>query len=669
MNNKPSFLRQAVVLTKRYFHIFFNNRQNLALTIGIPLLTILIVCLVACPGMYSVIPEEDNEINESLPVLNWEYVGQYEEDDDTGDIELSERDEPEISKWNGEDSLVPPAVPTKVGDEDFLMITKAEDLVFLSQAIKNGQEQYLTYNYILQTDIDLKNHNWTPIGSSKHPFTGTFDGNGHIIYNMKIKSDDDNTGFFGCVKSDEKKKTTVNLNENKLTFYHNGIVENLQLQDVDISADCNNVGAIVGSVKGSALITGVSVKNGEINAKGNNVGGIVGKVYDEDVNIYICYSTASITSDGENVGGIVGDLDESCLSAAYYAQGEVEFDGDEDDAKHYGAVAGLCDDDEQFLNCFYEYDEEDKSFEGVDNEEIPNYVMAVSSEEMSRLASFLVPFEGIETAYDIENPSDEDDEDEDDDKSKEDEDEVQYGFKQDGQIAVFGDTQTGLFMLVCVAIFVGICNAIQEICKERNILKREYMTNLSLSAYVVSKLVVQACIVAVQMIIVMIIFALSVSNKFIPDKGVFMSFWTEYYITMFLLAFAADTMALVISSVVKNSATANTFIPIILIVQIVFSGVLFNMEGVMDIASNVMISKWGIAGLAASTGLNNSQPTFLIENPGLQLQFGSAMSTVKDLYASTTENLLTIWGILIVVSVVCAILCRIILTGVKKDKR
>ena len=38
------------------------------------------------------------------------------------------------------------------------------------------------------SDIDLSiTNNWTPIGSRNNPFTGTFDGNGHVIKNLKIE--------------------------------------------------------------------------------------------------------------------------------------------------------------------------------------------------------------------------------------------------------------------------------------------------------------------------------------------------------------------------------------------------------------------------------------------------------------------------------------------------
>ena len=51
-------------------------------------------------------------------------------------------------------------------------------------------------------------------------------------------------------------------------------------------------------------------------------------------------------------------------------------------------------------------------------------------------------------------------------------------------------TKSLLFALSCSAFWVGMLNSIQEICKERTVLKREYMTGLSLSAYVLSKAVV-----------------------------------------------------------------------------------------------------------------------------------------------------------------------------------
>lgn len=678
MKKKPSFFRQAGVLIDRYFHIFFNDKQNLILTIAIPLLTILIVCFVACPDMYAVKPDDSNSINNSYPVLNWEQVVQMEKDDDDPDklVEI-EADEVTVSKWNGTDNSSAPTSPTKMDGENYFLITDAEQIAFLSEAASSEVESirdYLTYNYILQVDIDLDSHKFTPIGTKKYPFTGTFDGNGHIVKNLKIDSDSDNVGFFGYVKSDEKSKSKVTLNDNDLTFYHNGIIKNFQIKNADVYTSGKNAGIIAGCIDKTARVTSVSAKGGKISADKGSVGSIVGKAVSSDAEIYVCYSTSSVTSKGASTGGLVGDLGSSRLSGAY-STSKVKYNKKDDKDKQFGAVVGRCDDyEKQIKNVYYDsklMDKNEVSYEAINNSDHKGYAIGVETEDLYNYSSFLVPFKGIETAYDIAHP-DEDKEEKDDDYDAEEDKDIDptYGFKRDAQLEVFGGTQTGLFMLVCVAIFVGICNSIQEICKERNILKREYMTNLSLGSYVLSKLVVQAVVCAVQMVVVMFIYYLFVKGKMLPDSGViFSSIWTEYYITLFLLAFASDTMSLVISSIVKTSATANTFIPIILIVQIVFSGVLFDMDGVLDALSKLMISKWGIAALAATSQLNDSQQSFLINNPSFQLKLGSEMSAVKDLYSSTASNLLLIWAILLVFIVVCSVLCRVLLIRVKNDKR
>lgn len=48
-------------------------------------------------------------------------------------------------------------------------------------------------NYILANDITLTSENWNPISS----FSGTFDGNGHVIRDLRIISGDGNLGLFG----------------------------------------------------------------------------------------------------------------------------------------------------------------------------------------------------------------------------------------------------------------------------------------------------------------------------------------------------------------------------------------------------------------------------------------------------------------------------------------
>lgn len=679
MKNKPSFIYQAGVLIHRYFHIFFNDKKNLLLKIAIPLMTIILVCLVACGNMYSIKPQKDRRINNGFPVLSWETVVQEKESEDKNseDNDLIKPDKSTVSKWNGTTSEAP-MTATKINGENYFLITGAEQLAFLSQAADNGSQDYLTYNYLLQCDIDLNDKEFHPIGTQKYPFTGTFDGNGHIISNLVIEEAHEHTGFFGCIsehakqKSDVTVKNPLNGAEMEMVFRHNGFVKDFQLKQVTIKSAKGNVGAVAGMIDNFTRIRSISVKGGSITAKGKNVGGLVGVVKGENAQIYLCYSTASVNGYKKNTGGLVGDLDGSMLSGCYF-NGRVKHKGSEEPEQIgalVGSVSGAVSD--QLKNVVYN-SEEELEYQAVDREDTDSVAFGITADQLKNYASFLVPFKDIMSRYDALHLSDQDKErynQKNYDVEKDNSIDNEYGFKKDDQLSVFGATQTGLFMLVCVAIFTGICNSIQEICKERSILKREYMTNLNLGSYVISKLVVQAVVCAVQMAVVVLIFMLFVIQKQLPEHGVFFSsIWIEYFITMFLLAFAADVMSLFISSIVKSSELANTFIPIILIVQIVFSGVLFEMNGFMNLLAKFMISRWGIDALAAITSLNDAQPIFLIENPSLQLQLGSSLSTVNSEYASTAGNLLTIWGILLAFIVVFALACGLCLRNVKNDKR
>lgn len=753
-NNRPSFFRQTSVLTSRYFRIFFNDRQSLLLTIIIPLITILIVSVVASGDMFSVKPDIDHSINGGYPILAWQQVDQEKKDEfsfsESGigtiddnenpyvyvvfseneyknlsnakfiikdssskevfssdsdiktvdckngiysqyveiDKELAEGttynitysadvklkngkkaksfenefsayvnnqyedvtdlvtlsgnayndfdildDDFEINDYvaNNQQKIASLSNATmQINGDEYVVINDAESLAFIlsdkSDVIGFNNEDWYENNYYLNTNIDLNNYDGIiPFGDEDNEYKGIFDGNGHIIRNISINSNSDNVGLFGVVGAS---------------------IRNLGITDFDISTEGQNAGAIAGRLVNGSIYN-CYVTNSTINADDGYVGSIVGYVdsnNDNSTEIYTCYAKdTQISSDGNYIGGLIGDASNIRVSACY-AVSDINVGND---SRYVGNVIGNSSDRDSLSNLFYLTDynnllaigDKDASVDYEDTD-----VKSLSEKSFKECSSLL--------GHSI------------------DEDDFEYGFKKDGQLDLFGGTQTGLFMLVCVAIFVGICNSIQEICKERNILKREYMTNLRLSSYTLSKLIVQAIICAVQMIIVLLIFSFYIRDKQIYSSGViFNSVWIEYFITMFLLAFAADTMALVISAVVKNSSTANTFIPIILIVQIVFSGVLFDLGKQMDAFASLMISKWGIAGLAISSRLNDSRVKFLLDSPDFELNLGTSMSSVKDLYISTPKNLLMVWAILLAFIIVCSVLCTLLLTQVKKDRR
>lgn len=73
-------------------------------------------------------------------------------------------------------------------------ITNVQDLAAMAYLVNNavtltGESSKNTYahsQYLLAADLDLNHKAWTPIGESQNSFSGTFDGQGHIIRNMTV---------------------------------------------------------------------------------------------------------------------------------------------------------------------------------------------------------------------------------------------------------------------------------------------------------------------------------------------------------------------------------------------------------------------------------------------------------------------------------------------------
>lgn len=62
--------------------------------------------------------------------------------------------------------------------EDPYQITGAAELIWLRDAVNAGEANTCAE---LQQDVEYVDEVWTPVGTSEHPYTGTFNGNGHTI--------------------------------------------------------------------------------------------------------------------------------------------------------------------------------------------------------------------------------------------------------------------------------------------------------------------------------------------------------------------------------------------------------------------------------------------------------------------------------------------------------
>lgn len=226
----------------------------------------------------------------------------------------------------------------------------------------------------------------------------------------------------------------------------------------------------------------------------------------------------------------------------------------------------------------------------------------------------------------------------------------------------FEGTKSGFFSIVCASIWIGIFNSIQSICKERDILQYEHRSGLSISSYVISHIVYQSIICFVQMIILMITYCCFVDYP--KDGVIFPHALFEYSLTIYLIMLSSDIMGIFISSLVKNPTTAMTTMPFVLILQLVLSGVLFDLEGATKIIANITISKWGIEAMGSIGDLNNDDLPLKItlQNPSFLIE-----REASSAYDHTPSHLISVWLIFVLFCVVMSILSIIRLKFIDRE--
>ena len=224
-------------------------------------------------------------------------------------------------------------------------------------------------------------------------------------------------------------------------------------------------------------------------------------------------------------------------------------------------------------------------------------------------------------------------------------------------------TKSACFVLVSSAIWGGLFNSIQSVVKERANIKRDYINGLRIRCYTASRAVVQALLCVVQSIILTSSF---VGVKIfygtaLPESGLVINNpLVEYYISIFLLMYSADMMGLLISCMVKKTESANVMAPYILIVQLIFSGILFTIKGFAKNISYLMLSRWGMAALGSISKINDLQLK-------IQLTIPTVPHEAESMFTSTSEHLLMVWGIFVIFILIFIFLGNALLHRVSKD--
>ncbi len=255
-------------------------------------------------------------------------------------------------------------------------------------------------------------------------------------------------------------------------------------------------------------------------------------------------------------------------------------------------------------------------------------------------------------------------------------------------------TLSGCFSLVCVCIWNGFFNSIQSVCRERPIIKREHRSGMYISSYIFAHMLYQMMLCMAQTAILIVI--CNIAGMDFPDKSLITgSFMADFGISLFLITYAADMLSLALSCLVKNTTTAMTVMPFMLIFQLVFSGGLIYLEGPAEKLTSLTIARWGLEDLCTLADYN-SQPMVTLWNTVFKframeidgykpievltdsiLQEGKLDQVLQECglyntnpaYTYLASTIWKCWAILLVVIVVSSAASIMLLQFIDRDKR
>ncbi|MFJ9952532.1 FHA domain-containing protein [Kitasatospora sp. NPDC091207] len=169
------------------------------------------------------------------------------------------------------------------------------------------------------------------------------------------------------------------------------------------------------------------------------------------------------------------------------------------------------------------------------------------------------------------------------------------------QLHLNSGAATIMLILAIGACFSGSANSVRELIKERAIYERERATGLSRSAYMMSKIIVLGIFSVIQGAIIS---AVGFLPRKLPAHGLLVENLPviEMTIGMILLSFAAMMFGLMISALVKTAEKTMPLLVMFAIVQVVFTGCLFQIFGKpgLEQAAWLMPARWG-TGIVATT--------------------------------------------------------------------
>jgi hypothetical protein len=192
---------------------------------------------------------------------------------------------------------------------------------------------------------------------------------------------------------------------------------------------------------------------------------------------------------------------------------------------------------------------------------------------------------------------------------------IRYRMDADADYIYRHNDNIPAYILICVIIslFMGLTVSAEEIIRDRKIQKRETFLNLSRTSYLLSKLTILFTLSAIQTLSFVLI-----GNAILDIEGLDLMYW----LVLFAVSCHANVLGLNISSAFNSAVTVYILIPLLLIPQMILSGLIFDYDrlnsavsepGRVPLLADFMVSRWAYEAIAVEQYRNNEYNKYIFD--------------------------------------------------------
>lgn len=207
----------------------------------------------------------------------------------------------------------------------------------------------------------------------------------------------------------------------------------------------------------------------------------------------------------------------------------------------------------------------------------------------------------------------------------------------------YSATKACLFSVLMCCIWCGLFNSIALFYSERDYLLDDLDKYLPVRTYVSANFFIQFFLSAVESVVCAFVFSLffdfSSSGYIMGNRSL------DFCVTFFLITLSADMLGFLMGMLINSITSIMTIIPVILISQLLLSGCLFDLHGVMEDAANITTARWGFYALGSIADLNS------LLMPGQEL----------SIFHADPAYIMYCWRYLFLLILICSLLSGIML--------